>query len=195
MTKAQFLDELCKNLAGFPPKEAEERLRFYTEMIDDRMEEGFSEEDAVAAAGSADDITAQIAADLSASPAPIPEEKTAPAKRRRKAWQIVLLALGSPLWLSLLIAAAAVAFCLYVSAWAVVVSFWAAFGSVVACIPAAFISGIVFIAQGNLYSGLFMIAAGFVCAGLAILLFFGCKALSKGTCLLTKKVFQRKEMA
>ena len=195
MDKTQFLVALCDKLAHLPQREVEERLRFYMEMIDDRMEEGFSEKDAVAAVGSIDDIATQVAADLSASPAPIPEEKTAPAKRRRKAWQIVLLALGSPLWLSLLIAAAAVAFSLYVSAWAVVVSFWAAFGSVVACIPAAFISGIVFIAQGNLYSGLFMIAAGFVCAGLAILLFFGCKALSKGTCLLTKKVFQRKEKA
>ena len=193
MDKTQFLVALCDKLAHLPQREVEERLRFYMEMIDDRMEEGFSEKDAVAAVGSIDDIATQVAEDLSPSPAPVAEEKSAPKKRQRKTWQIVLLVLGSPLWLALLIAAFAVVFSLYISLWAVIVSFWAAFGSVVACIPAAFISGIVFIAQGNLYSGLFMIAAGFACAGLAILLFFGCKALSKGTCLLTKKVFQRKE--
>ena len=195
MTKAQFRSELCKKLAGFPQKEVEERLRFYIEMIDDRMEEGFSEENAVAAVGSTDHIAAQIAADLSASPAPIPEENTAPAKRCRKVWQIVLLALGSPLWLSLLIAAAAVAFSLYVSAWAVVVFFWAVFGSSAACAPAGLISGIVFIAHGNLYSGLFMIAAGLICAGLAILLLLGCKAMTKELVLLTKRAIKRKEKA
>ena len=48
MTKAEFLSVFKKKLSALPRKEREEGLSFYTEMIDDRMEEGLSEEEAVA---------------------------------------------------------------------------------------------------------------------------------------------------
>ena len=51
MTKLQFLLALHDKLAGLPQNEVEERLNFYSEMIEDRMEEGLSEEEAVLAAG------------------------------------------------------------------------------------------------------------------------------------------------
>ena len=40
-------------------------------------------------------------------------------------WLIVLLALGSPIWLSLLIAAAAVVLSLYIVLWSLILSLWA----------------------------------------------------------------------
>ena len=52
MNKQAFLERLRKALSGLPPKEQEERITFYSEMIDDRMEEGLSEEEeAVASIG------------------------------------------------------------------------------------------------------------------------------------------------
>ncbi len=42
MTKQEFIAELRKGLSGLPKKELEERLTFYSEMIDDRMEEGLT---------------------------------------------------------------------------------------------------------------------------------------------------------
>ena len=48
MTKKEFLARLRRGLAQLPPEEREERLAFYSEMIDDRMEEGLSEQEAVA---------------------------------------------------------------------------------------------------------------------------------------------------
>ena len=48
MTKQAFLAALGERLVGLPQKDIEERLTFYSEMIDDRMEEGLSEEEAVA---------------------------------------------------------------------------------------------------------------------------------------------------
>ena len=62
MTKIKFLLELSEKLSGLPQQDIEERLMFYSEMIEDRMEEGFSEEDAVAAIGSVEDVIAQILA-------------------------------------------------------------------------------------------------------------------------------------
>ena len=61
MTKFKFLATLQDRLAGLPREEVDERLRFYCEMIEDRMEEGLSEEEAVAAVGSVDEIVSQIA--------------------------------------------------------------------------------------------------------------------------------------
>ena len=46
-------------------------------------------------------------------------------KRRLQAWEIVLLALGLPVWLSLGLAALAVVLSLYVVVWSLDVSLWA----------------------------------------------------------------------
>ena len=193
MTKDQFLSALCDKLSHLPQKEVEERLQFYIEAIEDRMEEGFSEEDAVTAVGSVEEIAAQIAAEIPVPPAA--EEKTAASKRRLKTWEIVLLILGSPVWFSLLIAAFSVAISLYAALWSVIIALWAVFGAVAACALGLTLSGILLAVFSNVPSGIAMVGAGFVCAGLAILFFIGCKALTTGTCFLTMKAFRRKEAA
>ncbi len=43
MNKQAFLTQLRKGLSGLPQEDIEERLAFYSEMIDDRIEEGLSE--------------------------------------------------------------------------------------------------------------------------------------------------------
>lgn len=185
MSKQEFIDKLRAKLSGLPKQELEERLNFYSEMIDDRMEEGHSEEEAVSEIGSVDEIAAQIVADIPL--VKIAKEKIKP-KRRLKAWEIMLLVLGSPIWLSLLIAAFAVILSLYASLWSVIISLWAVFGSLVCCALGGIVAGIVFVLSGNDLTGIAMFGAGFLCAGLSIFLFFGCKAATKGTLLLTKKI-------
>ena len=51
MNKETFLSELKKGLSGLPADDVNERLAFYGEMIDDRVEESMSEEEAVAGIG------------------------------------------------------------------------------------------------------------------------------------------------
>ena len=101
MRKEEFLTQLRKGLGGLPQEDMEERLAFYREMIDDRMDEGLSEEEAVATVGTVSEIVEDI------SPTK-PAGDAAAASRRLKTWEILLLVLGSPIWLSLGIAAAAV---------------------------------------------------------------------------------------
>ena len=105
MDKAQFLEELRGRLAGLPRSDLDERLQFYGEMIDDRMEDGLSETEAVAGIGSVDEVVAQIMEEI-----PLSKLVREKVKRSRglKAWEIVLLVLGSPVWLPLGIAAFAV---------------------------------------------------------------------------------------
>lgn len=185
MTKREFIHALRAKLAGLPPKEAWERLDFYTEAIEDRIEEGCSEEEAVAELGSVDEIAAQILADIPLSA--LVKEKVKP-RRRLRAWEIVLLAVGSPIWASLLIAAFAVLISLYAVLWSVIVAIWAVDVSLGACFLGGIAAGVLFFVVGNSVSGLLMIGVGLVSAGLSIFLFFGCLEATKGTVWLTGKI-------
>ena len=64
MNKQEFLTDLRNALSGLPRREIEERVTFYSEMIDDRMEEGMSEEEAVAGTGTVEEVRTQIVADI-----------------------------------------------------------------------------------------------------------------------------------
>lgn len=199
MSKQEFLAQLRKGLSGLPQEDIEERLTFYSEMIEDQMEDGVSEEEAVSTIGSVQEIVAQIVADIPLTK--IVKERIKP-KRRLNAGEIVLLALGSPIWLSLGIAAFAVIFSIYISLWAVIISLWAVFVSLAACSIGGVMACVIFTVGGNGASGVAMLAAGIVCAGLAIFMFYGCKAATKGTLILTKKMaiwikncFIKKEVA
>ena len=176
MTKLEFISILTGKLSHLPWEAVRERVEFYIEAIEDRVEEGLSEEEAVAEVGSPDEIAAQIIADLPPAPVEAPSRKQ---RRKLSSGEILLLVLGSPLWLSLLIAAAAVVISLYASLWAVVISLWAAFVSVVAGAFAGVVGG-AFLTFANASSSIFMIGAGIFCIGAAILLLHGCKAATKG---------------
>ena len=88
MTKQEFLVDLGLGLSCLPQEDAEERLSFYSEMIDDRIEEGLSEEEAVREMGAVDGIVSQIVAEVPLSK--LVKKKIKP-KRRLRAWEIVLL--------------------------------------------------------------------------------------------------------
>lgn len=184
MCKQEFLAQLRKGLSGLPQRDIEERLSFYSEMIDDRMEEGLSEDEAVLAVGSVEEIVSQIIGDIPL--AKLAKERVK-GNRRLKSWEIVLLVLGSPLWLSLGIAAFAVIFSVYVSLWSVIISLWAVFVSFVGCFIGGLMAGIVVACTGNVLPGIAVLAAGLLCAGLSIFAFYGCSAVTRGFSLLTRK--------
>lgn len=184
MNKQEFLAALRRGLVGLPSQDAEERVTFYDEMINDRMEEGLSEEDAVAAIGSVDAVVAQIVADTPL--VTLVRRRVIPQRRLGKG-AVALIVAGSPVWGALLIAVVAVAFALYISLWAVIVSLWAVFGAIVGGGFGAIVAGAWFAMNGSVPQGVALIAAGFVCVGLAIFLFFGCRAATMGTVLLAKK--------
>ena len=183
MTKHEFLAKLRQGLSGLPQEDMEERLIFYSEMIDDRMEEGLSEEEAVAAAGDVDRIIAQAVADT-------PISKLAKEKIRGKVslkpWHILLLVLGFPVWFPLCVAAISVVFSLCVAFWSVLIALWAVVFSVAVCAIAFLAMGIYSCCVGNIGGGIAMIGGGILSLGLFIFLLYGCKAVTKGLTLLTK---------
>lgn len=185
MNKQEFLTQLRNGLLGLPKDDVEERVAFYAEMIDDRIDDGVSEEQAINDIGPISEVVNQIIADIPITK--LVKEKIKPA-RKIKAWEIVLLVLGSPLWLAFLITAFALVLTLYIVLWVLIITVWAIFVSFVVVAVFGVVAGIVFAAMINSVSGMVLIAGGIVCAGLSIFAFFGCKAATKGILKLTKKL-------
>ena len=183
MTKQEFISALRERRAGLPEADLEERLAFYGEMIDDRIEEGEAEEDAVSEIGTVEGIAEEILAEIPLRR--IARERMRP-RRRLAAWEIVLLAVGSPIWLSLAVAAFSVLLSLYAVLWSVIVSFWAVFATFAVTAPAGAAAGILLAVRGDALVGATMLAAGLVLAGLAIFAFFGCRAATRGASWLTR---------
>lgn len=118
MKKQEFLDELRTRLAGLSKDDLENRIGFYDEMISDRMDEGKSEEEAVAEIGSVDSVVGQIADETPLLK--IVTEKAKP-KRSLRGWEIALIILGFPLWLPLLITGFVLCLVAYLLIWVLVI--------------------------------------------------------------------------
>ena len=170
MDKNTFLSELQKRLKGLPQEDVQRTLDYYREMIEDRMEEGLLEEEAVAEIGSVEEIAEPL----------LPKS----SRRKMKAWEIVLLILGFPVWFPLLAAAAAVVISIIASIYAVDVSLAASCLGGVLCT-------VVYLIQCNWAGAAFLFGCGLVCGGLAILCFMGSNALMKLCFTAIKKSFRK----
>lgn len=185
MNKSEFLSRLGELLSNVSEVDTAPSLDYYGEMIDDLVEDGMSEEEAIHSIGTPEEIAFEICPDAAFQKA----TTEAKPKRSLSATHIVLLIVGSPIWLSLLIAAAAVVFSLYVSLWSVVVSLWSVPISLAACALYGVLSFVPSAITGDFAIGALMLGGGIACTGLSILAFIGCSALSRGACILTKKSF------
>lgn len=197
MLKQEFLDKLKAGLKGLPSGDIEERLNFYSEIIDDRIEEGLSEEEAVSQIGGVDDVIARIVAETPLTK--LVKEKVKP-KRTLRAWEIVLLVLGSPIWLSLLFAVMCAFFAVYIVLWSLNVCLWA----VEVCFVSSSAMGIVLffvnLFSGEMLAGFALLGVGMIFIGLSIFLLLGSIKATKGILRLTKnltfgikRLFIRKE--
>ena len=186
MTKQDFLLSLQGRLSKYIPKtEVKERLSFYDEMINDLIEEGLSEAEAVSKIGSVDDIVSQILTEL-------PPDKIIQdgAKKKRKFLEIAILAISSPLWASLLIAGFAIVLALYISMWAIVASLWSVVLSFVVFGTAGIIYAPFLFVTGNYMTGALAFAMSFVLLGLLAFAYYGCMQVSKWAIILTKTMIK-----
>ena len=197
MRKQELLDKLKASLWAMPEADRQRSADYYGEMIDDRMEDGLSEEEAVAAIGNLDEIVKQILSESPRPPATVHKEQKQ-QKRGLEPWMIVLLVLGSPLWIPLVASAVATVVSIYVSLWSVVIVLYVVAVAVgvaaVGCIIGSFFM------IGRTATLVVAWGAALLCAGLAILLFLLGNLAAKGMVELTKlcwqgvkSIFNRKE--
>lgn len=175
MNKQGFLAVLRQHLQGLPESDIEKSLEYYSESIDDRIEEGMTEEEAVADMEPPAEIARQIFMDM-----PLPKVVKAKARPSRplRVWEIVLLVVGSPVWVPLAVAVILVFLAVYVTIWALVVTFYAVDFSFAASSLFCLVQvGISLFTRGPLQVAYFGGSALFL-FGAAVLLFFAFNALS-----------------
>ena len=183
MTKKEFLSELRSKLQGLPPEDIDERVSFYEEMINDRIDDGKTEEEAIADIGTVDDVVKEIAKDTPL--VKLVKEKMKP-RRRIRAWEIVLIVLGFPLWFPLLITALVLIMVFWILVWVLVIVTY----TVEIALSAASVAGVVAFAAYFLNGEMnyTAIGASIMCAGAAILFVFACIGATKGSIALTKGI-------
>lgn len=185
MRKQDFIKELRLNLSFLPKEEIEDRISFYSELTDDKIEEGVKEEDAIKSIGSIDEIINQIIDEMPLSK--IAKDKIKP-KRKLSGLEIALIIVGSPIWLSLLLSLIAVLFSLYIIGWSIVISIWAILISLIAVLVAGIVLTIISLFSNSALVALSYLGATLVILGLTILMNYVCKIITKVYIKLTKLI-------
>ncbi|MBM6675773.1 DUF1700 domain-containing protein [Olsenella uli] len=174
MTRDEFLGRLGELLACLPADQVEETKQFYAEAIADRMEDGMSEEEAVAAMGAPGEVAEATLDDLPAVPRAI-----ARTRRRSTALLWVLTIVGPPVWVPLLLAFAAVAVTIYVCIWVLALCVWI----IAACFGAVGVTNLalmtVGVKVGLIPYALVTLGCGIALLGVALLVGAGAWAVSK----------------
>ena len=152
-----------------------------------------SEEEAVAALGSIDDIIHEIEASLPLSTIVkqrVRTERERGENRGHSAAWIVLAVVGFPVWLPLLITAAALVLTVYIVIWAVIVSLFAVLLSLAVSAVALLVYGVVKIGDLGIWGTLMAAGAAAVTLGAAILLTEPVRALTKALAKLTGRFWR-----
>lgn len=187
MNKNEFLEKLTSALSGLPQEEKKKTLDYYSEIIDDAVEDGDDEQEVIARLGSIDDIAEKIINET-------PIRKF--VKDNVKSYNmsipvIILLIIGSPIWLSLLTAAFSVVFSLYAAIWSVVAALFAVFAAL-ALSGVALIIASPFLIGVKPVEAMFSFGTALVCVGVSVFLFFlsvwSAKLVIRLTILIGRKI-------
>ena len=185
MTKQEFLTRLKVGLSGLPKDEIEQRIVFYEEIIDDKIEEGLNEDSAVESLGGVDSVIDGILAEI---PLATLVKRRIKTEKPLTGWGIALVIAGAPIWGSIIISLLAAAFSVYAVVWAVMISLWAVVFCFALCPLAGAVMLIVGIAMGNTPVGFASFGAGLFLGGVSIFSYIGLKRLTKALIKITVKI-------
>ena len=154
MNKKEYLDSIRSKLTGLPEKDIDSAIEYYEEAIEDRIEDGLTEEQAINAVGTPEEIAEKILMDSS-----IPKLITAKAKpqRRLKGWEIALIIIGSPLWIMI------AAWLLIIFLWVILVLFFVMLAII------CFVLGIIVGSLGGIVAGIAQLFSGGGAQALALI--------------------------
>ena len=204
MNREDFLSALSERIQALPTDEKNTVYEYYNEIILDKMDSGMDEAEVIAALGDIDEIAAKILSESAPEPETVkgdaapqgpqypPEpgyyytQPPMPPKRSTaaKVWIIIGLVLGSPIWLSLLLAFVAVVLSVAIA------SFWVAAAAVV-------LSGLLFFAASfltltqNVGLAFFQMGIGLVATALGVLMIIGMVALTQVSFRFLKWMFKK----
>ena len=166
MTKIEFMDALAWQLKALPKKEKESSLAYYEEMIGDRMEDGLTEEEAVAAAGTPEEAAEEIFKGLSfIDKARVTISRNSRTRNATKT-EKVLIWLSLPILIPLVIAAVSIGLTLFIVSWALFICWCAVVAALILGGIGAVVIGFADLVRGGIAGRLIYAGAGLVCAGI-----------------------------
>ena len=165
MTKEVFLKSLDSRLRRLPPEELHRQISYYEELLDDMIEDGIEEEQAVARLGEIDDIVDEILKDI---PMQALVKNRVKPKNGWSAAAIAILIITAPIWLSLLLAAVCLAAALIISVFTIVLSMFAVLLALGLAGIGSVIHGFTLFSLGP-GAAVFAIGAGLILLGLVCL--------------------------
>ncbi|PKM72900.1 MAG: hypothetical protein CVU91_07705 [Firmicutes bacterium HGW-Firmicutes-16] len=188
MTKNEYLKKLGRALRQITRAEREKSLAYFSEVIDDRMEEGISEEVVVAELESVEAAAERIITEARAQ---------GQLKAKHSVWEIVLIVLGFPLWFPVLLTISLTVLTVYALVWVII----GALFLVSAALVVSGVAGIVglFMYLGSSAGAAFAIfGIGLAGSGLGIAMFipvlYIAQAYAKATPAMWQMVKSRKEV-
>ncbi len=185
MTKAIFLERLVEGLRGLPQEDIDRVAEYYAELLADRIEEGEGEEAAVAAMPPIAEIRAQTLGEIPLTR--LVGEKLK-GKRSLRAWEILLLALGSPVWISLSAAAFSIALTFYVVLWVPVIVSASLAAAGIGVFVGGLCAGVVTLFVGKFGAAMLTLGTALVGGGASVFLCIATKWTAKSMAILTKKI-------
>ena len=185
MKKDEFIARLRKNLSGLPKEEREDRVSFYSEMIDDKVADGYPEDEVIEDLGTPEEVAKEIIGDTPLRT--IIKERVKP-KRSLKGWEVLLLVLGFPLWFPLVLTTFILFLSGFIVLWSLMIALLAVdLGLLVGGIGSIVI-GVLTVSSKGITSAAFIGGAGMAVTGLAIIFILSTKGILKGLGKLTKKM-------
>ena len=174
MKKQEFLKVLKTRLSGLPSDELDNRLSFYSEMIDDKIEEGKSEEQAILEFGTIDEIISEIAKD---TPLMNLVKQRIKPKNKMNGMQIALIIISFPIWLPLLIIALTLIIVGLILLWVFVLIIYAIEFSLVTAFIASIALFFIYLFKGDVV--VLFLGIALMSEGLSIIFFLISKSFTK----------------
>lgn len=125
MNKQEFINSLINALAGLPQEEIDKSVDFYSEMIDDAVENGESEEEVTSRLGGIDEIAKKIINDTPLSKVVKENVK----KSDMSTGAVILLIVLSPIWFPVAVSLLSAVIAVYASLWTVIASLFSVFAA------------------------------------------------------------------
>ncbi len=177
MTKSEYLESIKAKLNGLPEKDIQSAVEYYEEAIDDRIEDGLTEEQAIEEVGTPEEIAEKILMESS-----IPKLITAKAKPKRalKGWEIALIIISSPIWIWLAIIMMILFFVVIIVIFALIVSLGSVLASFLIGGLAGIGAGIVHLFSGYGVNAIAEIGVSAVLAGLGMFMIIPVKEAIMG---------------
>lgn len=174
MNKNEFIERLKNSLCALPEAELCKTLDYYSEIIDDMIEDGMEEGAAVASLGD----TVQIANEVLLE-RPLAElvKSKVNNKRSLKGWQVALIILGSPLWLILILSVLIVILSFFIVLWSILLALFAVVLSLAVSLPVCVFGFALFMARQQIPAAILILGVGLICGGFSIFGFMAVKRL------------------